>query len=176
MEEMPRPCRMEKCNTHFAGRSWLRNTREVENMYLNTSFDLSARSMHAFCRHGQSCMHAASLMVICPHVKEVERAMLPADWCCSLDADVPKLLSAQERRAYLRKSLQAAVAKGAGLLPCPVPDCPGIAAPGAPNVIPSAVQSAESAHENMHEGSVGSHDSFPYCSGVNGGIHTGGRV
>lgn len=48
-----------------------------------------------------------------------------------MDADVPKLLSVAERRDYSRKSLQAAVAKGSGLLPCPVPDCPGIAATGA---------------------------------------------
>lgn len=61
----------------------------------------------------------------------MERTLLPADWCCSMDADVPKLLSVAERRDYSRKSLQAAVAKGSGLLPCPVPDCPGIAAMGA---------------------------------------------
>ncbi|CAL8464958.1 g4493 [Coccomyxa elongata] len=62
--------------------------------------------------------------------QEAERTLLPADWCCSMDADVPKLLSVAERREYSRKSLQAAVAKGSGLLPCPVPDCTGIAASG----------------------------------------------
>ena len=53
------------------------------------------------------------------------------EWCCSLDPDVPKLLNTVERREYSRRSLQAAVAKGGGLHPCPVPDCAGVAASGA---------------------------------------------
>ena len=59
------------------------------------------------------------------------RTVVPTDWCCSLDADVPELLSKAEMSEYSRKSLQAAVAKRRGLVPCPQPDCPGIAAAGA---------------------------------------------
>ncbi|BDA48942.1 hypothetical protein COCOBI_13-0520 [Coccomyxa sp. Obi] len=51
-------------------------------------------------------------------------------WCCSLDADVPQLLSKIEWEDYSSRSLQAAVAKGGDLLPCPKTDCPGIAVRG----------------------------------------------
>ncbi len=64
-------------------------------------------------------------------MQPAEGELAAADWCCSLDADVPKLLGVPERREYSRRSLQAAVAKGRGLVPCPQPDCPGIAVPGA---------------------------------------------
>ncbi|BDA48943.1 hypothetical protein COCOBI_13-0530 [Coccomyxa sp. Obi] len=66
-----------------------------------------------------------------PAADSVQPCAYGADyWCCSLDADVPQLLSKTEWEDYSSRSLQAAVAKGGDLLPCPRTDCPGIAVRG----------------------------------------------
>lgn len=96
--------------------------------YLN-SRGCEAHAVLAFyCRRSDSlCMYDALMLA---HL-QIQRVAYGVDyWCCSLDADVPLLLSKTEHMEYSNKSLQAAVAKGGDLLPCPKTDCHGIAVRG----------------------------------------------
>lgn len=54
----------------------------------------------------------------------------PSAWCCSLDADIPLLLTVEEEEQYLERSLKAAANSCADLVPCPQPDCEGVAVAG----------------------------------------------
>ncbi|EIE20626.1 hypothetical protein COCSUDRAFT_57197 [Coccomyxa subellipsoidea C-169] len=54
----------------------------------------------------------------------------PSAWCCSLDADIPLLLSVEEEEQYLARSLKAATNACPDLLPCPRADCEGVAVGG----------------------------------------------
>ena len=54
----------------------------------------------------------------------------PSAWCCTLDADVPQLLTTKEQQQYLERSVKAAARFRADLVPCPQPDCEGIAVAG----------------------------------------------
>ena len=54
----------------------------------------------------------------------------PSAWCSTLDADIPLLLTVEEEQHYLERSLKAARNSCAYLMPCPQPDCEGMAAFG----------------------------------------------
>ena len=54
----------------------------------------------------------------------------PSAWCCSLDADIPLLLTLEEEEQYLERSLKAAANSCADLVPCPQPNCEGVAVAG----------------------------------------------
>ena len=54
----------------------------------------------------------------------------PSAWCCSLDADIPLLLTVEEEEQYLERSLKAAANSCADLVPCPQPTCEGVAVAG----------------------------------------------
>ena len=54
----------------------------------------------------------------------------PSAWCCTLDADVPLLLTVEEEEQYLERSRKAARNSCANLVPCPQPDCEGMAVVG----------------------------------------------
>lgn len=51
----------------------------------------------------------------------------PNAWCCTLDADVPQLLTAKEEKRYLHCSLKAAARSRGDLVTCPRPKCEGMA-------------------------------------------------
>ena len=55
----------------------------------------------------------------------------PSAWCCTLDADIPLLLTIEEEEQYLERSLKAAANSCPDLVPCPQPDCKGMAVAGA---------------------------------------------
>ena len=48
-------------------------------------------------------------------------------WCCTLDADVPQLLTAKEEQRYLQNSLKAAARSRGDLVTCPQRKCEGMA-------------------------------------------------
>ena len=54
----------------------------------------------------------------------------PSAWCCTLDADMPLLLTVEEEEQYLERSLKAAANSCADLVPCPQPNCEGMAVAG----------------------------------------------
>ncbi len=54
----------------------------------------------------------------------------PSAWCCTLDADIPLLLTVEEEEQYLERSLKAAANSCADLVPCPQPNCDGVAVAG----------------------------------------------
>ncbi len=54
----------------------------------------------------------------------------PTAWCCTLDADIPLLLTVEEEEQYLERSLKAAANSCAELVPCPQPNCKGMAVTG----------------------------------------------
>ncbi len=54
----------------------------------------------------------------------------PSAWCCTLDADVHLLLTVEEEQQYLERSRKAARTLCANLVPCPQPDCEGMAVVG----------------------------------------------
>ena len=54
----------------------------------------------------------------------------PSAWCCTLDADIPLLLTVEEEEQYLERSLKAAANSCADLAPCPQPNCDGVAVAG----------------------------------------------
>ena len=54
----------------------------------------------------------------------------PSAWCCTLDADIPLLLTLEEEEQYLERSLKAAANSCADLVPCPQPNCEGVAVAG----------------------------------------------
>lgn len=54
----------------------------------------------------------------------------PSAWCCSLDADITLLLTVKEEEQYLERSLKAAANSSADLVPCPQPNCEGMAVAG----------------------------------------------
>ena len=54
----------------------------------------------------------------------------PSAWCCNLDADVPRLLTAKEEQQYLERQLRAEARFRNDLVPCPQPDCEGVAVIG----------------------------------------------
>ena len=60
----------------------------------------------------------------------VEQEDSPSAWCCTLDADVYLLLTVEEEQQYMERSLKAAVNSCAALVPCPQPDCKGMAVAG----------------------------------------------
>ncbi|CAL5223008.1 g5459 [Coccomyxa viridis] len=66
----------------------------------------------------------------------------PSAWCCTLDADVPLLLTAEEEKQYLKRSLKAAVNSCADLVQCPQPNCEGVAVAGRENESPALVCNA----------------------------------
>ena len=55
----------------------------------------------------------------------------PNAWCCTLDADMPLLLTVEEEQQYLERSLKAAANSCSDLVPCPKPNCDGVAVAGA---------------------------------------------
>ena len=54
----------------------------------------------------------------------------PNAWCCSLDGDVPFLLTCEEEEQYLERSLNAAAMSSPGLALCPQSNCKGVAIAG----------------------------------------------
>ena len=54
----------------------------------------------------------------------------PSAWCCTLIADIPLLLTVEEEQQYLERSFKTARNSCAYLMPCPQPDCEGMAAFG----------------------------------------------
>eukprot|EP00884_Botryococcus_braunii_P001924 jgi/Botrbrau1/11732/Bobra.0195s0059.1 len=68
-----------------------------------------------------------------------EASTLPADWCCNLDGDLPFLLTLEEEEEYFSRSVRSASLKVKDLVPCPVPDCTGLAVAGGTDMSPRLV-------------------------------------
>jgi hypothetical protein len=54
----------------------------------------------------------------------------PLEWCCNLDGDLPILLTLEEEEKYFSCSVRTATSRTKDLVPCPQPDCPGLAVAG----------------------------------------------
>ncbi len=66
-------------------------------------------------------------------LQEAGREDIPSGtnpWCCTLDADIPLLLTVEEEEHYLERSLKAAANSCADLVPCPQANCEGVAVAG----------------------------------------------
>ncbi|CAL5223005.1 g5454 [Coccomyxa viridis] len=63
-------------------------------------------------------------------------------WCCTLDADIPLLLTVEEEEHYLERSLKAAANSCADLVPCPQANCEGVAVAGPEDDSPALVCNA----------------------------------
>lgn len=72
----------------------------------------------------------------CPAEGEAEAAEGPkpggpiSDWCCNLDGDLPLLLTLEEEEEYNSRSVCTASSKTKELVPCPQPNCGGLAVAG----------------------------------------------
>ena len=77
--------------------------------------------------------HLTALLKGSGRVQEAEQQDIPSGpsaWCCTLDADVHLLLTVEEEQQYLERSRKAARDLCANLVPCPQPDCEGMAVVG----------------------------------------------